>query len=74
MQMVLELDCIIAGMEPRTGGIWRISEDGGDHQETTNVEVSGRFAAIHLERECPGLRFHTTTATSAVAAIRRPSR
>ena len=53
----------LTACEPRWS---RGPEDIGGHQETTNVEVSGRSAAIHLERKCPGLRFHTTTATSAV--------
>ena len=33
--------------------------DSKGQQETTNLEVSSRFAAIHLGGETAGLRFHT---------------
>ena len=42
MQMLLELDCIIAGMEPRTGGIWRTSENIRNQRTSRLVAVSQR--------------------------------
>ena len=39
--------------------------DSKGQQETTNLEVSSRFAAIHLGSEIPGLRFHTAEATGS---------
>jgi hypothetical protein len=51
--------------------------DSKGQQGTTNPEVSGRFAAIHLVRETPGLGFHTAEAMadsfrSCVTRIRCP--
>ena len=43
MQMVLELDCIIAGMEPRTGGIWRIYRRTA---ETIRKQRTSRSVAV----------------------------
>jgi hypothetical protein len=39
--------------------------DSNRQQETTDVEVSSGFAAIHLGSETPGLRFHTAEATGS---------
>jgi hypothetical protein len=38
--------------------------DSEGEQETMNAEVIGRFAAIHLGCERPGVRFHTAEATA----------
>jgi hypothetical protein len=40
--------------------------DNNGQQETTNLEASGRFAAIDLGRETAGLGFHTAEATGPV--------
>jgi hypothetical protein len=39
--------------------------DSKGQQETTNLEVSGRFAAIYLGLETAGVRFHTAEATGS---------
>jgi hypothetical protein len=45
--------------------------DSKGQQETTNVEVSGRFAATHLGSEIPGLGFHTARVTGRRCTGRR---
>ena len=54
----------------------RNAGDSKGQQETTNIEVSSRFAAIHLGNEIPGLRFHTAESTgreTLLTSLRPPS-
>jgi hypothetical protein len=51
----------------RTGAADRRNPgDNNGQQETTNLEVSGRFATMYLGRVCPGLRFHTAEVTGSI--------
>jgi hypothetical protein len=48
----------------RTGAATRRNlGDSKGQQETTNLKVSGGFAAVHLGRETAGARFHTAEPT-----------